>query len=198
VPFMSRPPVLPRALFLRILGLALATLCLGGCHSHTHTPAVPVSSFTPFTAADRSCTGDGPTGWATDLGEEGAAVTHVTFDLDDAHIRIICDGESSLMSDALHMGAHRPAVDTLHADKLLDLGTDFQKFQAGTTNSYTSGLGQSLQTPFTAEDGNITGYLVTANGTDKVFYIVCDCPTSDWTTLQPAFDHVTSSLKPSS
>ncbi|NLE39618.1 MAG: hypothetical protein GX621_16485 [Pirellulaceae bacterium] len=74
--------------------------------------------------------------------------------------------------------------------------SDFQEQSPVTVK--TQRLGDARKSEFTAAGtfgGKIHGYRVTILGHDHRLRIVCTCPESDWTALQPAFDRIIESFE---
>lgn len=67
------------------------------------------------------------------------------------------------------------------------------------TTSVETALGEGRVSEFTYSEritGRVHGYRGTVVLGDKWVQVSCTCPEGDWVTLQPAFDHVISSLRP--
>lgn len=186
-----------------VVAWTLGLILLGGCSGPVPAP----TSYTAYNAREGAFQCDCPDGWSCEGG--GTKYQWAKFCRGSAQIEVETGVLGSVFGDMFAaqnamVGDTTPAEDRtpvarvheMERESFAEDRTDYQE-QAPTT--VKSGMGDVRKAEFT-ESGSlgakVHGYRATALASEKRVLIVCTCSEADWATLQPAFDHVITSLQP--
>lgn len=188
-----------------VAGLTAVLICVsfGGCGS---APLVAPTAYLKYNAKGGTFACEYPDGWSVSGGGKNGP-EWATFASGPAEIRINADVTGSLLGEiAGGFGAGKVEetsieLEAVHKVHEMDTGTAEQKFsgyqEIGTPQVLTAPLGPARKSEFTAASAfgsGVHGYRATILGHDKRVVVYLVCPEADWKTLQPAFDHVLSTL----
>jgi hypothetical protein len=209
-----------------LTGLCVVTLVGGIAFVISALKPKPVprpTSFSSFTAADKSFRCDYPSDWKVDADESGAVASAARFKREGGRIFVMSDLAGSLTGEiqkapgdivgSLPPGAGggaaseltRPPVEKLHLGaktkfeaSLAEKG--YQEYDEQSMQSFQSAAGDARYSEFTARGsglkGNIHGYRATILATERRITVSCRCPESDWPNLKDAFLRVIGSVAP--
>jgi hypothetical protein len=201
----------------RIVGLLSIAALLPGCG---HERAAAPASYTAYTAPDKAFKCMAPAGWEASSSSSQAVMSGAVFHKGSAVIDITADLQGSLMGDIVRPPAmptgdlppgaappgmeravkelQKPPVEKLHEMGRKEVAETMSHYEEQPMKTMQSGLGDARYSEFTAGGGvfseKIHGYRVTILGGERRVTVICRCPESDWSTLQPAFAKVVGSL----
>jgi hypothetical protein len=188
-----------------LLLLALALTVVLGCEGTVPAP----TEFVPYHSADGKFSCDYPKGWEVEkgAGRQDAMFSYAKFRAGGAEISVEADFAGSLFGDmakagngASLSGDASPAA-RVHANPITikKLEEEFSNYKEREGKNFTSkGLGEGRRSMFTADQtfgGKLFGYRATLLSGDRRITVKCTCPSSNWSTLKPAFEKVISSLR---
>lgn len=177
------------------------TLWTVGC---SQAPVVAPTSYVAYNHNEGTFACEYPDGWQADGGGKHGPIW-ATFQSGPAEIRLSGDAVGSLMGDAMG-GRHQDELplelQPVHVIHVNDMDSAKDKYpgyqEIGQPKELDVALGPARVSEFTATTtfgSGLHGYRVTVLGHNKRVTGFLVCPESDWKTLQPAFDHVLSTLK---
>jgi len=186
------------------LALAGSVAVIAGC---SQAPVAAPSAYTAFNFKDGTFACEYPDGWTADSGGKRGPIW-ATFKSGPAEIRIRGDVAGSLAGSIVgnfgggsgqQMPAELEPVQQVHVAAAEDAKNAYSGYEEiGQPAVLDVSLGPGRVSEFTASTafgGGLHGYRATVLGHDKRVEVFCVCPESDWQTLQPAFNHVLSTLK---
>jgi hypothetical protein len=168
------------------------------------SPTPVPTTYARYTAPDNSFVCDAPAGWASSGTAAQAVASSAKFSAGSAVITISSDTTGSIMADIGRAtgnamgGSPVPQVEKRHQAHSEALQAKFQNYNEKPASSFTSGLGDSRVSEFTADGGfmggKIHGYHVTMLTSDRDLSLVCQCREEDWQAISPVFVRVFNSL----
>lgn len=177
-------------------------LGLVGC---SQAPVAAPTSYADFNHKEGTFACEYPEGWEETSG--GKRGPHwATFKSGPATIRLNADLAGSLMGDAMggrqgdaDLPPEMQPVHRIHVDGKRAAEDEYSGYQeVGQPREIDVSLGPARVSEFTATTtfgSGLHGYRATVLGHNRRVVAFCICPESDWKALQPAFDHVLSTLK---
>jgi len=187
---------------------SVAVIALVGCALWTvgcsQAPVVVPTSYVAFNHKEGTFACEIPDGWQADSGGKHGQIW-ATFQSGPAEIRLNGDLAGSLMSEGMggrnqdELPPELQPVHKIHVDAKKNAEDKYPGYQEiGQPKELDVALGPARVSEFTATTtfgSGLHGYRVTVLGHNKRVSGFLVCPESDWKTLQPAFDHVLSTLK---
>ena len=177
---------------------------LAGCGS---SPVAAPSTYAAYNSPGGTFALEYPEGWEADGGGK-RGLEWAKFKSGPAAIHVDTGVAGSLMGDIAgslggsEEGALAPELEPVHDVHLAGLEAAEREYsgykEVGEPAVLDVRLGPARRSEFTASGtfgGGLHGYRSTILGHDKSVHVVCFCPEGDWKTLQPAFDHVLSTLR---
>ena len=193
-----------------ILLLPAGILTLAGCGGKVPPP----TSYKTWQATDGTFSIQYPEGWkAQGGGKQG--FQWAEFSYGSARININVSTTTSLLSDIAGsantaIGLDEPLTDAdpemieemapvavAHAAYQKLNPVELSSYKEQEPVAFQAPLGDCRKSEFTARSGaarKLRGYRATALTRDKGVHILCQCTDANWKTLQPAYDHVLSSI----
>ena len=92
----------------------------------------------------------------------------------------------------------KPAVAQLHERDKSQLADSLPGYQEGDMQPLQSRVGDARISEWTADGGKMHGYRVTMLGNQREITVICLSPQRNWAIIQPAFQHIISSVVPGS
>jgi hypothetical protein len=192
--------------------IALPLVLVAGC-SKPPVAKVP-TGYVSFTPSDNAFSCDAPNNWDNSQFSELGTDSGGNFISGPAKINITSSMIGSVLGDLA-------ASNNSQAQNLADqLGTQapvtkspleqaHEQFEAAMEHEHAdyieigeqsveSKAGEGEMSEFTCDAGKTHGYRATYLGKDRSIEIVCSCPTTVWTELQPSFQHIVESITPGS
>lgn len=199
---MSHPNV--KAKFFGVVVAIGAFVGINGCGS---APVAAPTSFTQYNHKDGTFAFEYPENWEADGGgkngpcwatiKSGPAEIRVTADLADSLMGGIASSFGGGGSDAPTPPELEP-VAKVHEMAKEDAEKKYSGYEeTGDPVVLDVRLGPARKSEFTASSSfgsGLHGYRTTVLGHDKRVEVYCVCPESDWAAVQPAYDHMLSSL----
>src|SRR5262245_7715590 len=200
-------------IFACLAGMAVA-LFLGGCGGKVPAP----KGYKTWNATDGTFSIQYQDDWNGDGGGR-QGFQWAVFSRGSAKITIDVSTEPSLIGDIAQSfntaaGLNQPLADVdpkvqeeaapvaaAHAYSLQRYPVDLANYKEKEPVAFQTGFGDARKSEFTARAGlgaKLHGYRATTLTVNKAILIFCQCPDSNWQTLQPAFDKVLESIKYSS
>jgi hypothetical protein len=183
-----------------LVGLSSAILLSAGCSQSIEAP----KSFQKFQAKDGSFSCLAPDGWDISTGgRSDNTYGWGKFAKGSAEIKITADVAGSLMADIQRGGnrdenSQEEAVASVHEMNRKNVAEDFDQYKEKPAKKITNAqLGEGRQGDFTAAGSmgsTIRGSRTTLLSNDRRITIICQCPSSQWKTLKPAFTKVIASV----
>jgi len=184
-----------------LIVLAGVMLTVVGCQGQ----AVAPKAFASYNATDGSFRCEYPDGWEAKGGGKGHQWAR--FSSGNAEIHVETNVSGSIAGDIVKsknqmMGMDAPPEELSPVAQVHDLekeafAEERNQYQEMTPQTVKTSLGKARKAEFTAA-GNfgtkLHGYRATILTHQRRLRIVCECPESDWATLQPAFDRVIESF----
>lgn len=173
------------------------------------TVAAP-TAYKTYTAIDNTFSCDQPLGWTMhETGATSGALSTVTFEKAHVRVRVVSDSIGSLMADGMTSSVPtdpipgmppppppKPAVEKLHEMDKSQLADSLPGYQEGEMQKLESRVGDARVSEWTADGGKMHGYRVTMLGNQREMTVICLSPERNWTILQPAFQHMITSVVP--
>jgi hypothetical protein len=158
-------------------------------------PAQPVTAWEQYSTEENEFGFDYPVGWKEkSYGIKGRREAEIKGP--NASINVKENLSGSLVGDIAGAGQGGQPVDDDFAPvaKVHEVRRpkDSSTYQEGPAVTVTTRLGKARRSPFT--DGSKSGYRATLLLHQTALDVFCECRTSDWATLKPAFEHVIESL----
>jgi len=172
-----------------------------GCGA-SHVPAP--ESFEELRAKDGAFKIEAPSGWKSSSGGN-SAIQWATLKKGSVEINVNADVVGSLMmgspvGTSQTIGGEgdvdlEPVADA-HEMRKESMAEQYSNYAEQDPERFRCGLGPGRKSQFTATDllSKIQGYRATVLSSKKRITIICQCSEANWSTLQPAFDHVIESL----
>jgi hypothetical protein len=186
------------------------SLGLAGCGGGGPIPAP--TEFKTYQAHDDAFQIDYPADWKAEGGGKqgmqwaqftrGAALVKVGIGVTGSILGDIASGGRVGFGDGEELSPEekeaRAPVTHVHQLRKEVMAEEYSEYQESTASNIQVGLGPARKGEFTASAGlgrKIHGYHVTVLSRDYRVTVLCLCPESDWTTLQPAFDRIVASVQ---
>jgi len=192
----------------RVVGSLILVVCgliyFVGCGS---APVAAPTSYASYNSPGGTFALEYPEGWqANGGGKRGLEWAKITSGPTGIHLdtgvaaSLMGDIAGSLSgSDGQELPPELEPIHEVHMAGLEAAQKEYSGYkEVGEPAVLDVRLGPARTSEFTASTtfgGGLHGYRTTILGHDKSVHVVCFCPESDWKTLQPAFDHVLSTLK---
>jgi hypothetical protein len=164
------------------------------------------TTFTVFTAGDKSFSCDAPATWDNATATKGNGVAgNATFKYGAARVDVTSDLAGSLWGDIIRAtsGTENPPkspVQKVHEMGTKSMSEKYTNYDEMAGTSYQGKLGETWCSEFTADGGfrvgKLHGYRVTMLGGERRYKVVCQCPEEDWDKLKPTFDRIRDSVTP--
>jgi len=169
--------------------------------------------YKTYTAIDNTFSCDQPDGWKMhETGATNGNLATVTFEQSHVRVRVVSDATGSIMGDIATASNNsassetlpgmppppppKPAVEQLHERDVAQITSDLPGYKEGTMQKLDSRVGDARVSEWTADGGKMHGYRVTMLGGDREFTVICLSPERNWSILQPAFQHIITSIVP--
>ena len=177
---------------------------VSGCGS---APAAAPSTYADYNSPGGTFACEYPDGWQADGGGK-RGLEWAKFKSGSAEVRVDTGVAGSLMGDiagSFGGGAEEelgPEFEPVHEVHVA--GQDWAEREysgykeVGEPEVIDVRLGPARRSEFSASStfgSGLHGYRATMMGKDKSVTVMAICPESDWKTLQPAFDHVLSTMR---
>jgi hypothetical protein len=183
-----------------VAGMVSAT----GCGS---APVAAPTAYTAYNSKGGTFACEYPEGWEADGGGgrgpewakfiSGPALIHITTGLTGSVLN-----EIGTANQGTQEGPIPPELEPIHGIHMQGVEEAEREYsgykETGEPEVLEVSLGPARKSEFastTSFGSGLRGYRATVAGHDKAVHVICICPDSDWSTLQPAFDTVLSSLK---
>lgn len=186
------------------VGWILAMFAAGaaGCGSG---PVVAPTAYADYNAKKGTFACQYPEGWQAE-GGGGRGPEWAKFTSGPAAIRISTGVTGSVIGEMGRSGRGDeplpPELEPVHGFHQMQAEAAAKEYSSykelGEPQVLEAALGPARRSEFTASTtfgSGMHGYRATILGQDRDVAVYCICPESDWTTLQPAFDHVLASIK---
>lgn len=168
------------------------------------------TAYKTYTAIDNTFSCDQPVGWTMhETGATSGALSTVAFEKAHVRVRVISDSIGSLMADGMTSSAPtdpipgmppppppKPAVEKLHEMDKSQLADSLPGYKEGEMQKLESRVGDARVSEWTADGGKMHGYRVTMLGNQREMTVICISPERNWAILQPAFQHMITSVVP--
>ena len=189
--------------------LLLSISFLVGCGSKVPTP----SEYDRWNSTDGTFSIDYPKGWSADGGgkngvqwaefTKGGVKVLISNDISSSVVGDIANSGSGMASGIMNEEDRDPnatpiaAAHRFNKQSVID-NNGFGGYEENEAIDYPTRLGDCRKSPFKCRYGmgTVRGYRATAITLDRGIRIVCLCPVQNWKDMEPAFDHMLSSLGP--
>jgi hypothetical protein len=191
-------------------GLTVAVLCISTGCARKLVAVVP-TNYVSFQPSDNYFVCDAPANWNNtgfaSMGTESGA----NFISGPAKVNITSSEIGGILGDMATANASQAQnladqLGTAAPSTLSPLDSTHRQFEAAMVHEHPDYAEQSAQpvnspfgagdmSEFTCDGGQTHGYRVTFLGKDRSIEIICQCPSSCWTTLQAPFQHIIQSVR---
>jgi hypothetical protein len=188
--------------------IALVTVVFMSRVSKPEHIAAPLA-YEHVESGDKAFACDGPGGW--DLSVDGSPGMDggVHFANGPVKINVADSTGLSFLGETMKVPgfggdsgseAPPPPVEEMHQKTEKDVADNFPGYTEMPEQKVQVQYGDTRVSEWTSTGGWFTGkqhgYRATIMGLDKVITVVCHCPETDWTTMQPVFMKVIQSIEP--
>lgn len=161
-------------------------------------------SYKSYSAIDSSFSCQQPVGWKMkETGAEQGIMSTVAFSQGHVRVKVVSDAIGSLLGDIGNgpsLGPQKPPVEKLHEYDKAQLTKDMPGYEEGEAKAFTSAVGDSRVSEWTADGGagvsKMHGYRVTMLGNQREITVICFSPERNWKTLKPAFEYMINNVTP--